>query len=234
MIVCKKWNAVWLWTYQNLKLLQGCYCGGGGGGGEVQSRMFATTNLFLLNFELVFQLSTSGSRICSRKSQEYIFFWHLRVVGSLASERSEPPPPTRRCRQALEALAFLNLKYWFSQFSRYLYSNFKIESRKQWRIQGCAPALPLPPMAQNFLDFMQFLGKFDKIVCWRPLEGRRPLLQGILDPPLVSLKWQFTTWSIMAFPIFPRRVKTFAKTTILRRATKYVCYLVRQLTWICK
>ena len=42
-----------------------------------------------------------------------------------------------------------------------------------------------PPTVQNFLDFMQFFGKFDKIVCWRPpLEGWRPLLQGILDPPL--------------------------------------------------
>ena len=40
------------------------------------------------------------------------------------------------------------------------------------------------PTAQNLLDFMQFFGKFDKIICWRPLEGRRPLLQGILDPPL--------------------------------------------------
>ena len=31
-----------------------------------------------------------------------------------------------------------------------------------------------PPTAQNFLDFMQFFGKFDKIVCWRPLEGGNP------------------------------------------------------------
>ena len=37
-----------------------------------------------------------------------------------------------------------------------------------------------PPTAQNFLDSMQFFGKFDKIVC------RRPLLQGILDPPLMG------------------------------------------------
>ena len=39
-----------------------------------------------------------------------------------------------------------------------------------------------PTTAQNFLDFMQFFGKFDKIVCWRSLQGRRPLLQGILYP----------------------------------------------------
>ena len=43
-----------------------------------------------------------------------------------------------------------------------------------------------PPTDQNFLDFMQFFGKFDKIVCWRPLEGWAPLLRGILDPPLHS------------------------------------------------
>ena len=30
----------------------------------------------------------------------------------------------------------------------------------QWRIQG-------DPTAQNVLDFMQVLGKFDKIVYWR-------------------------------------------------------------------
>ena len=51
---------------------------------------------------------------------------------------------------------------------------------------GGAPGARPPPTVQNFLDFMQFFGKFDKIVCWRPppLEGWRPLLQGILDPPL--------------------------------------------------
>ena len=31
-----------------------------------------------------------------------------------------------------------------------------------------------PPTAQNFLDFMQFFGKFDKIVCWRPPRGSAP------------------------------------------------------------
>ena len=31
----------------------------------------------------------------------------------------------------------------------------------------------------NFLDFMQFLGKSGKFVCWRPL------LRRILNPPLV-------------------------------------------------
>ena len=31
-----------------------------------------------------------------------------------------------------------------------------------------------PPMVQNFLDFMQFFGKFDKIVCWHPPRGLAP------------------------------------------------------------
>ena len=52
---------------------------------------------------------------------------------------------------------------------------------------GGVPLACSPPTAQNFLNFMQFFGKFDKIVCWHPLEGRRPLLQGILDPPLITL-----------------------------------------------
>ena len=31
-----------------------------------------------------------------------------------------------------------------------------------------------PPTSQNFLDFMQFFGKFDKIACWHPLEVGAP------------------------------------------------------------
>ena len=54
---------------------------------------------------------------------------------------------------------------------------------------GGAPGAPPPPTAQNFLDFMQFFGKFDKFVCWRPPpRGLAPLLQGILDPPLIPTK----------------------------------------------
>ena len=51
---------------------------------------------------------------------------------------------------------------------------------------GVPPDAP-PPTAQNFLNFMQFFAKFGKIICWRPSPGSwHPLLQGILDPPLVS------------------------------------------------
>ena len=42
-----------------------------------------------------------------------------------------------------------------------------------------------PPRGPNSFNFMQFLGKFGKIVCWRPpLESWHPLLGEILDPPL--------------------------------------------------
>ena len=37
-----------------------------------------------------------------------------------------------------------------------------------------------PPRGPNSFNFMQFLGKFGKFVCWRPLLGE------ILDPPLFS------------------------------------------------
>ena len=47
-----------------------------------------------------------------------------------------------------------------------------------------------PPGGQNSLNFMQFLGKFGKIVCWRPLGSWRPLLGEILDPPLKSILLQ--------------------------------------------
>ena len=70
-------------------------------------------------------------------------------------------------------------------------SNWRVSIIPKWRIQGGAPNAR-PPTAQNFLDFMQFLGKFDKIVCWCPLEGRHPLLQGIprSAPVPVHTMWQ--------------------------------------------
>ena len=41
-----------------------------------------------------------------------------------------------------------------------------------------------PPWGPNYFNFMQFLAKFDKIVCWR-LEGWHLHLEEILDPPLL-------------------------------------------------
>ena len=49
--------------------------------------------------------------------------------------------------------------------------------------RGRAP----PPGGPNSFNFMQFLGNFGKIVCWRPPLGSwRPLLGEILDPPLIT------------------------------------------------
>ena len=54
----------------------------------------------------------------------------------------------------------------------------------QWRIQGGAPGAPLL-RTKIFLISCNFWGKSGKIVCWcLPVEGWRPLLWGILDPPL--------------------------------------------------
>ena len=39
------------------------------------------------------------------------------------------------------------------------------------------------PTAQNFLNFMQFFGKFGKIICWRPPEGWRPSYGESWIPP---------------------------------------------------
>ena len=58
----------------------------------------------------------------------------------------------------------------------------------QWRIYIVKFWTRAPPGGPNSFNFMQFLGKFGKIVCWHlPLESWRPLLGEILDPPLVIL-----------------------------------------------
>ena len=44
-----------------------------------------------------------------------------------------------------------------------------------------------PPGGPNSFNFMQFLGNFGKIVCWRPPGSWRPLLGEILDPPLLTV-----------------------------------------------
>ena len=45
-----------------------------------------------------------------------------------------------------------------------------------------------PPGGPNSFNFMQFLGNFGKIVCWRPPLGSwRPLLGEILDPLLENI-----------------------------------------------
>ena len=53
--------------------------------------------------------------------------------------------------------------------------------------RGGAPGAR-PPTAQNFLNFMPFFCKiWQNHMLAPPLEGWRPLLWGILDPPLIYL-----------------------------------------------
>ena len=75
----------------------------------------------------------------------------------------------------------LSSKERFLIFSCLSWSNISIGGSKGGR-EGRAP----PPGGPNSFNFMQFLGKFGKIVCWRPPLGSwRPLLREILDPPLI-------------------------------------------------
>ena len=64
---------------------------------------------------------------------------------------------------------------------------------RQWRIYIVKfwTRAPPPPGGPNSFNFMQFLGKFGKIVCWRPPPpgSWRPLLGEILDPPLYASYW---------------------------------------------
>ena len=53
----------------------------------------------------------------------------------------------------------------FPKFSHKISSDLQ---KIQFSASGGSKGGGRPPTAQNFLDFMQFLGKFDKIVCWRP------------------------------------------------------------------
>ena len=82
----------------------------------------------------------------------------------------------------------------------------------QWGIQRRARA---PPMNQNFLNCMQFLGKF---VYWRlPMEGWRPLLHGILDAPWFALfqsELKFTTPSRPTFVVNPLEQNHISTSTL--------------------
>ena len=63
----------------------------------------------------------------------------------------------------------------------YLQFPFLFGLHDQWRIQGAPSVRASPYRPKFFLICMQFLGKYGKFVCWRPL------LRGILDPPLMML-----------------------------------------------
>ena len=65
------------------------------------------------------------------------------------------------------------------------------------RSKGGASLAP-PPLAQNFFIFMQFSGKIDQIIGWRPL----PL--GLVPPPLgnpgsATAKWKSGVRTLMQY-----------------------------------
>ena len=62
----------------------------------------------------------------------------------------------------------------------------------------------------NSFNFMQFLGKFGKIVCWRPLESWRPHLGEILDPLLPNVMPSFV-------------VKDYHKRAYMQKSGKHMC-----------
>ena len=63
------------------------------------------------------------------------------------------------------------MKKWFYMFELPSYTK-----RNHWRIWGGrgGEERPPPPGLPNSFDFMQFPGKFGKIVCWRPLGELAP------------------------------------------------------------
>ena len=55
---------------------------------------------------------------------------------------------------------------------------------------GCRGARDvLPAGGSNSFNFMLFLGKFGKIVCWCSPKGWRPHLGEILNPPLLTYEF---------------------------------------------
>ena len=62
-------------------------------------------------------------------------------------------------------------------------------------LRGAQTMRPLP-RGPNSFNFMQFSGKFGKIVCWRPPGELAPCLGEILDPPLAYMHALFCTISI--------------------------------------
>ena len=73
-------------------------------------------------------------------------------------------------------------------------SKFKVSFTPVADLRG-AQGRRTPPGGPNSFNFMQFLAKFGKIVCWRPLGSCRPLLGEILDPPLhtACVSWPHLT-----------------------------------------
>ena len=64
----------------------------------------------------------------------------------------------------------------------------------QWWILGGTRDV-CPHWSPNSFNFMEFLGKFGKIICWCPPGSWCPLLREILDPPLLCIFMQHYTYN---------------------------------------
>ena len=79
-------------------------------------------------------------------------------------------------------------------------------------------------LAPNSFNFMQFLDKFCKIVCWRPPGSWRPLLGEILDPPLtccLKMSRQLEPPANQIFFNVIRFLKNLAKYSLPTRGRNY-------------
>ena len=104
-------------------------------GGETMNRVMVSKtqilaevykHYFLLNCGQILSACTSGSSIWSRGGGPRNFFRDFADVAkrSQASEASQYWPGSRARLRALEALAFLTIKYAFSHFSWYFFFKF--------------------------------------------------------------------------------------------------------------
>ena len=69
---------------------------------------------------------------------------------------------------------------------------------------------PSPLKAQDFVNFLQFFGNFGKIICWRLVIDWRPLIQGILDPPLTSVVSFHSLLQLRCSPCFQHEISRWS------------------------
>ena len=84
-----------------------------------------------------------------------------------------------------ECLILLEYIFEFFRIEFYIESSKSVADLR-WRGREGRPS-----HGQNSFNFMQFLGKFAKIMCWRPLENWRSQLREILGPPMKVTKNSF-------------------------------------------
>ena len=108
------------------------------------------------------------------------------------------------------------LHFYFLHFKARLHLAY---GRTQWRIYIVKFWTRAPPGGPNSFNFMQFLGKFGKIVCWRP--------PGELAPPPRGNP-RSATGTCFCFPRevkFPPRQVTFMVSGIFQRGQLWLTWL---------